>query len=158
MPNPPVSGPTHSGPTIALAFDFGFKRIGLAVGDTLTGTAAPRPAIAVLADGPDWTAISREVRDRQPHILVIGVPYNADGTEGPMASAAHAFARELGARFGLPVGEVDERWSSLEAGAALKDRRASGQRRRRVQKQDIDSAAAAIILTRWLAGEGDPAR
>ena len=144
----------RSRPITALAFDFGFKRIGLAVGSSLTGTAAPRPAVAMLPAGPDWQAISREIHAQAPQVLVVGVPYNADGSESAMAGAARRFARELGTRFGLPVGEVDERWSSLEAGAALKERRASGQRRKRIQKQDIDSAAAAVILTRWLAGEG----
>ena len=152
-PGPPVPGPTRRGPIIALGFDFGRRRIGLAVGTTLTGSAAPLRAVAMLAGGPDWDAIGREIRAHQPHMLVVGVPYNADGTAGPMAAATRGFARGLGARFGLPVGEVDERWSSLEAQDRLREERASGQRRRRVQKQDIDSAAAAIILTRWLAAE-----
>ncbi len=154
----PYPGSPPAGPLVALAFDFGHKRIGLAVGSTLTGTAAPRPAIAMLPGGPDWAAIGREIRAQVPKVLVVGVPYNADGSESVMAGAARRFARELGTRFNLPVGEVDERWSSIEAGAALKHQRASGQRRRRIQKQDIDSAAAAVILTRWLAGEGDLAR
>jgi len=151
---PAAPGPAPRDPLVALAFDFGFKRIGLAVGSTLTGAAAPLPAVAMLSAGPDWEAIGREIRARLPRVLVVGVPYNADGSEGAMAGAARRFARELGTRFGLPVGVVDERWSSLEAGAALKDRRASGRLKRRIQKQDIDSAAAAVILTRWLAGEG----
>ena len=57
-------------------------------------------------------------------------------------------------RFSLPVEMVDERWSSLEANAALKARRASGERRRRVRREDVDSVAAAVILERWLSGEG----
>ena len=89
-----------------------------------------------------------------PRLLVVGAPYNADGSSGsaragraplrrPSSSAASAF----------PCSMVDERWSSLEASAALKARRASGERRRRVRREDIDSAAAAVILERWLAGE-----
>lgn len=137
-----------------LAFDFGLKRIGIAAGDTLTATAAPRPAAAVHQHGPDWDAITREVRMLGPKLLVVGSPYNADGSPGALAPAARRFATELERRFGLPVSMVDERWSSLEASAALKERRASGERRRRVRKEDIDSAAAAIILERWLKGEG----
>ena len=143
------SGPTAGAPLTVLAFDFGLKRIGIAVGDTVTSTSAPRPAIPI----GNWTAIEREVRALQPQFLVVGAPYNSDGSEGVIAPAARAFAQELERRFGLPVQLVDERFSSLEANSALKDRRASGARRRRVRREDIDSAAAAIILERWLAGE-----
>lgn len=137
-----------------LAFDFGFKRIGLAAGDTLTRTAAPRPAVTVSQSGPDWGAVERELRSLHPRMLVVGAPYNADGTPGKMAPAARRFAAELQRRSGLPVDMVDERWSSLEANEALKARRASGERRKRIRREDIDSAAAAVILERWFAGEG----
>jgi len=136
-----------------LAFDFGFKRIGIAAGDTLTATAAPRPAAAVHQQVPDWDAIAREVRMLSPKLLVVGAPYNADGSPGALAPAARRFAAELERRFGLPVNMVDERWSSLEASAALKAQRSSGERKRRVRKEDIDSAAAAVILERWFTGE-----
>jgi putative Holliday junction resolvase len=75
-----------------------------------------------------------------------------------MSAAARGFAAELGRRFALPVHLVDERFSSLEASAALKERRASGARRRRVQRADIDSAAAAVILRRYFAGEAEGGR
>lgn len=151
MPEGVSAGPSVS---IVLAFDFGFKRIGLASGDTLTRNAAPRPAVAVSHSGPDWIAIDRELRSLRPQILVVGAPYNADGTPGTMAPAARRFAAELEKRFGLPVNMVDERWSSLEANEALKAQRASGERRKRIRREDIDSAAAAVILKRWFAGEG----
>jgi putative Holliday junction resolvase len=148
---------THVGSTrdvqTVLAFDFGFKRIGIAAGDTLTATAAPRPAAAVHQQGPDWEAIAREVRMLSPKLIVVGAPYNADGSPGALAPAARRFAAELERRFGLPVNMVDERWSSLEASAALKAQRSSGERKRRVRKEDIDSAAAAVILERWFTGE-----
>ena len=137
-----------------LAFDFGLKRIGLAAGDTLTCTAAPLPAITALQSGPDWTSIERNLRAVLPRFLVVGAPYNADGTPGSLAPAARRFASELEKRFGLQVFMVDERWSSLEANEALKARRASGERRKRIRREDIDSAAAAVILERWFAGEG----
>ena len=136
-----------------LAFDFGLRRIGIAVGDTLTSTAAPRPAAAVLSGTPDWTAIDREVHAAQPRLLVVGVPYNADGSAGALTGAARGFGATLRKRFGLSVEHVDERWSSLEASAALKRNRARGARSRRVRREDVDSAAAAVILERWLAGE-----
>ncbi|MEJ0006560.1 MAG: Holliday junction resolvase RuvX [Steroidobacteraceae bacterium] len=147
--------PHRATPRIALAFDYGRRRIGMAAGDTLTATAAPRPAVAAQNGVADWTAISREIRALSPHVLIVGVPYNADGSDSSLAPAARDFGRELGVRFALPVEHVDEHGSSLEAGLVLKDQRASGQRRRRVQRADIDSAAAAVILARWLAGEGD---
>jgi putative holliday junction resolvase len=137
-----------------LAFDFGLKRIGIASGDTLTQTAAPRAALSCSERGPDWPAIERLVSTLAPAVLVVGAPYNVDGSEGALTAAARRFAAELTRRFALPVHLVDERFSSLEASAALKARRASGARRRRVQRADIDSAAAAVILMRWLQGEG----
>jgi len=149
--------PNAAGMTAAqtvLAFDFGLKRIGIACGDTLTRSAAPRPAVLASKSGPDWGAIEREVRALAPGRLVVGAPYNADGSEGALANAARRFAAELERRFALPVHLVDERFSSLEASAQLKERRASGERRRRVKRADVDSAAAAVILGRWFAGEG----
>jgi putative Holliday junction resolvase len=142
-------------PQLVLAFDFGLRRIGIASGDSLTSSAAPRPPATVSASGPDWTAIEREIRSLQPHLLVVGAPYNVDGTPSPMTEAAHGFAAELERRFRLPVKRVDERYSSLQASAVLKGKRASGERRRRVRREDIDSAAAAVILERWFAGEGE---
>lgn len=146
-------GPAARAALTVLAFDFGLKRIGVAVGDTVTSTAAPRPAVSASANGPDWIVIEREIKSLRPGLLVVGAPYNADGSLGAMAAAAQEFARELEHRFDLPVKQVDERWSSLEASAALREGRASGTRRRRVRREDIDSAAAAVILERWLAGE-----
>jgi putative holliday junction resolvase len=137
-----------------LAFDFGLKRIGIACGDTLTRQAAPRPAVTVGRAGPDWQAIARQVHALAPGRLVVGAPYNADGSDGALTAAARAFAAELERRFALPVHLVDERFSSLEAGEVLKARRASGERRRRVQRADIDSAAAAVILGRFFGDRG----
>lgn len=142
-------------PYTVLAFDFGLKRIGLAAGDTLTRAAAPLPAIAVTAAGPDWASIERNLRSLHPQRLVVGAPYNADGTPGKLTAAARGFASELGKRSGLRVNMVDERWSSLEANELLKAQRASGERRRRIRREDIDSAAAAVILQRWFGGEGN---
>ena len=145
-------------PETVLAFDFGLKRIGIASGDSLTRSAAPRPAALSGAQGPDWQAITREVQALAPRRLIVGAPYNADGTEGALSARARAFAQELERRFALPVHLVDERFSSLEASAALTARRASGARRRRIARADIDSAAAAVILGRWFQGEGEVSR
>ena len=135
-----------------IAFDFGLKRIGMATGDSLTGTAAPRPAVGARQGEPDWDAIGREMRAFNPGRAVVGAPYNADGTAGALLPHARRFAGEIKRRFTLPVSLVDERFSSLEASEALKSRRARGERRR-LRREDIDSAAAAVILERWLSGE-----
>jgi putative Holliday junction resolvase len=150
---PEGAGASTAAVQTILAFDFGLKRIGLAAGDTITRTAGPRPAVAVSAAGPDWTAIEREVRGLQPHVIVVGAPYNADGSPGALANAANGFAAELERRFALPVKRVDERFSSLQANERLKAQRASGERRRRIRREEIDSVAAAVILERWLSGE-----
>jgi putative Holliday junction resolvase len=141
-------------PRTVLAFDFGLKRIGIAAGDTLTRSSAPRPAVRSGGSGPDWEAIERAVRALAPAELVVGAPYNADGSEGALGERVRRFAAELERRFALPVHLVDERFSSLEASAQLTARRASGARRRRVKNEDVDSAAAAVILGRYFAGEG----
>src|SRR6516165_9141957 len=141
-------------PQTVLAFDFGLKRIGVAGGDTLTRQATARAAATVHGGTPDWQAIAREVRALTPAVLIVGAPYNADGSEGTLLARARRFAAELERRFALPVQLVDERFSSLEAHQALKARRASGRRGRRVTRADIDSAAAAVILGRWFQGEG----
>lgn len=142
-----------SRPETVLAFDFGLKRIGVACGDTVTCTAAPQPAAAAGRGGPDWEAIARAVRSLKPGRLIVGAPVNPDGTDGALSGAARRFAAELARRFALPVHLVDEGFSSLEASAALKQQRASGARRRRVRRGDVDSAAAAVILGRYFAGE-----
>ncbi|GAC1671713.1 MAG: hypothetical protein NVS9B2_18750 [Steroidobacteraceae bacterium] len=85
----------------------------------------------------------------QPALLVVGLPYNVDGSESAMTDGARSFAAELARRYRKPVALIDERYSSMEAGARLKSARESGLRRRRVVKADVDAAAACVILERW---------
>jgi putative holliday junction resolvase len=134
---------------VVLAFDFGARRIGVACGDTVSRTAAPLQALPAGTGGPRWEAIRALLREWQPALLVVGLPYNADGSDGAMTAAARSFAAELAQRASLRVELIDERYSSLEAGARLKAARESGERRRRVAKSDVDAAAACIILERW---------
>ena len=103
--------------------------------------------------GPDWPAIDQLLAAYKPAVLVVGYPYNEDGTPGSLAGAADRFAAALARRAGMTVARVDERGSTQEAAAELKGRRAAGTRRHRVRRGDIDSLAAAIILGRWLRGE-----
>jgi putative holliday junction resolvase len=136
---------------IVLALDFGIRRIGIASGDTLTCSASPRGAIGNGPAGPDWAALKKLVDDLRPARLAVGEPYNADGSESPLTAAARRFAAELQQRCSLPVDLVDERWSSQDAEERLRAARASGVRTRRVSHEDIDAAAAAVILERWFA-------
>lgn len=135
---------------IIAGFDFGLRRIGVAVGDTLTRTATPHATVACHDAGPDWVALDKVIRALGPDLLVVGAPYNDDGSPGRIAAAADAFAAELGARYKLAVERADERFSSTEAASLLREQRASGQRRRSVKKGDVDSAAAAVLLAGWL--------
>jgi putative Holliday junction resolvase len=136
-------------PKIVLAFDFGLRRIGVACGDTVSRTASPLQAVPAGPVGPHWETIDRLLRDWQPDMAVVGLPYNVDGSEGGMTGVARSFAAELRRRYGLEVALVDERYSSREAEVRLKSARETGLRRRRVAKSDIDAAAACVILERW---------
>lgn len=122
----------------------------MAAGDTLTQSASPLATIRHGETGPDWTAIERLLREYAPAILVVGFPYNDDGSRGALARSADEFARELARRSGLAIARVDERYSSQEAAVELRQRRAAGTRRRRVRRGDVDGLAAAIILERWM--------
>jgi putative pre-16S rRNA nuclease len=136
-------------PQLVLAFDFGRRRIGVACGDTLSRSANPLAAVANSAAGPSWSAVDTLMRDWRPDLIVVGLPYNADGSESAMSAQARGFSDELARRYALPVRLVDERYSSLEAGSRLKAERESGFRKRRVTKADVDAAAACVILDRW---------
>jgi putative Holliday junction resolvase len=141
--------PEATQPKIVLAFDFGLRRIGVACGDTLSRSASGLHALPATAGGPPWDAIGALIRDWQPALAVVGLPYNVDGSDSGMTGEARKFGAELAERFRLKVAFVDERYSSLEAEARLKSARESGLRRRRVAKTDIDAAAACVILERW---------
>lgn len=134
----------------SLGFDYGLKRIGVAVGQSITGTASPLAALACRDGQPDWDQVQALLAEWRPGALIVGLPYNSDGSEQPISKAARRFARRLAGRFGLPVHLVDERYSSASAEARLVESRQQG--RRRIRKTDVDSAAACIILESWLNG------
>ena len=141
--------PRYSAPQIVLAFDYGRVRIGVACGDTLSRRASPLRVVSSGSDGPRWEDIDALVVEWQPARAVVGLPYNADGSDSTMTSAARRFAERLAQRYPLPIALVDERYSSLEAASRLQSARASGLRKRRIVKPDVDAAAACIILERW---------
>jgi putative Holliday junction resolvase len=138
-----------TGPSTILAFDFGLRRIGVAVGQSVTGSASPLGVIANRDTGVDFTAIGALVDEWGPAALVVGMPAHADGSESAMQKPVRAFIEAL-ERFGLPVDAVDERYTSVEAERVLKSARAAGSRGR-IARADIDSAAAVFIAERYLA-------
>ncbi len=134
---------------LILAFDYGERRIGVAVGNTGTRTAT---AVGVLpARGtPDWGAVTQCLREWAPGRLIVGLPYNMDGSDTVLTAACRGFAAELSRRFKLPVELVDERLTSSAAMADLREARRSGARSRRVRREDVDANAARLILETWL--------
>ena len=135
-------------PETIVAFDFGLRRIGVAVGQNVTASANPLTAVRNTDSGPDWQAISNVVNEWHPGRLIVGMPLHEDGSPSEMGVPIKAFITEL-ARFELPVEQVDERYSSIEANEVLKSERAMGLRGR-INKEAIDSVAAALIAERWL--------
>ncbi|MGH8453312.1 MAG: Holliday junction resolvase RuvX [Nevskiales bacterium] len=135
---------------ILLGFDFGTRRIGVAVGSRRLGSARALTTLNCTKE-PDWDAVAQLIGEWQPEALVVGVPLTLDGKTQSATAGAQRFIRQLQARYGLPVHAADERMSSMEAQSQLRTRRASGQRRRRVQEGDIDSTAAKLILEHWLS-------
>ena len=146
MPDTPEAGR----PETILAFDFGLRRIGIAVGQEITGSAIPVGTIDNGARGPDHARIAQLIDEWRPSRLVVGMPAHGDGSPSDLQADVRAFIEDLG-RYGLPVASVDERYTSLEAEAVLKRSRAAG-RRGRIRKSSIDSAAAVLIAERYLAG------
>jgi putative Holliday junction resolvase len=136
-------------PETILAFDFGLRRIGVAVGQQVTASANPLAVVQNGDNGPDWATIEKLVREWQPARIIVGMPLRADGSPSEIAQEIQAFISEL-ARFGRPVETQDERFSSLEAEELLKSERALGLRGR-ISKEMIDSAAATLIAERWLS-------
>ncbi len=126
-------------PRTALGFDFGEKRIGVAVGQTITCTASPLTTLPAHHGQPDWTVLGRLINEWQPDCLVLGLPTSADGNPHPMAEPIERFARRLQGRFNKAVEFIDERLSSYAA-EELAWRSGKG----------VDAHAAQQILETWL--------
>ncbi len=135
-----------------LGFDYGTERIGVAVGQTLTGTASPLTTLDAHGRDPDWAAIDRLVEEWRPAALVVGIPRNMDGSDSEMTARASRFLRQLRARHRLPTFDVDERLTTFDAEQRLAD---AGLPRDRA-RGEIDRVAAQLILETWFAGEGRP--
>lgn len=131
-----------------LAFDFGRRRIGVAVGQATTLSASALETVANRSE-PDWPAIDRLVAEWKPALLLVGLPLGPDGDETEMSSAARVFGAALAERFGATVEFADERLSSHAAEARFADLRAEGSMRRK-HARGLDAMAAQIILENWL--------
>jgi putative holliday junction resolvase len=153
-PSPPSLPPsTHraSAPRdVLLAFDFGSRRIGVAVGQTLTGTSSAVGTLPCRDGAADWTAVDTCIAQWGPTRLLVGVPYNMDGSETGTTAACRAFGDKLARRSRLPVEFVDERLTSAAAYDELRHERRSGTRSRRIRPEDIDANAARLILETWM--------
>ncbi|MHA7840304.1 MAG: Holliday junction resolvase RuvX [Gammaproteobacteria bacterium] len=128
-----------------IAFDYGTRSIGMAVGQTITGTASPLPPVAVEEQIP-WHKIQRALREWQPIALVVGIPFNMDDTEQWSTEAARSFAKDLLACTQLSVFGVDERLTTQEARDILFEKRGYNA----LEKTAVDSLAATLILERFL--------
>ena len=137
-------------PGTLLGFDFGEKRIGVAVGETITGIAHPLMAIDAEANDRRFAEVEKIIGDWKPTGLIVGRPRHADGAEHPIARLAEKFGRRLAERFRLPVSFVDETLSSATAQAQLREQHASVRAR-----QDVDALAATIILQSYLDNPAD---
>ena len=126
-----------------LGFDFGPRKIGVAVGQTITGAASPLETLRARSHKPDWGGIGKLIREWRPDALVVGLPYNMDDTEVDWAPRVHRFARQLEGRYRLPVYRVDERLTSREARQRLGQKGAS--------REAVDAMAAKLILDTWLS-------
>lgn len=138
---------------VYLAFDYGTRRIGIAIGDAVTRAARGLGAIP-----EDWRAIEQLLAEWKPAACVVGLPLGQDDGEQPITRRARAFAQALQERFPGPVHLCDERYSSRAALDDLREARASGAMKRRVRTGDKDSAAARVILEQWLGEQGPETR
>ena len=129
----------------ALAFDFGTKSIGCAVGQSITGTAQALPAFTAQDGIPNWDAIAKCLKEWKPDVVVVGLPLNMDGTEQDLTLRARKFANRLQGRFGLNVQLQDERLTTTEARSEIFDRGGF----RALKKGKVDGISACLILESW---------
>jgi putative Holliday junction resolvase len=134
---------------VLLGFDFGTKRIGVAVGQTLTGSARPLTTLKSNNMQPDWERIGRLIDEWNPDALVVGIPLHLDGSEQELTRLAKRFGNRLSGRYNLPVLHVDERLSSYEAELEL------GNQNAKYDKAEIDMVSAQLILQSWFEQNTD---
>lgn len=121
---------------LVMGFDYGTKKIGVAIGQLLTNTATPLAIVKANNGKPDWASIGNLVNEWQPKRFVVGLPINMDDSESEMSLKARRFSRQLNGRFSVPADTMDERLSSFEV--------------RNARKDAIDDLSAVVILESWL--------
>ncbi len=131
---------------VYIGFDFGYKRIGMAVGSKITNTASPLNTINAERGVPNWQIIQKVINQWRPKALIVGVPTCIDGSEQYTTKPAKQFAKQLELRFTLPVYLVDERLSTIEA----RERLFALGGYKKIQKSAVDGIAACVILEQWL--------
>ena len=137
-------------PATVLAFDFGTRRIGVAVGNTLTRAARPLATISAQSTDARFAAVAALIKEWEPNLLVVGLPVHADGAPHAMTERAQRFARQLHALFRLPVELADERWTTQMAQSMLDASGTGGRKGKAVR----DQVAAQLILEGWLNEHG----
>jgi putative Holliday junction resolvase len=138
-------------PKILISFDFGTKRIGVAIGQTITQTARPLDTIQAKDGIPNWQALEKLIKKWLPQALIVGIPLNMDGTEQAISAQARDFAQGLRQRFNLPVYEMDERLTTKDA----KERLFQQGGFKALQDGQVDRVAAQLILQNWFAELGN---
>lgn len=138
--------PEYTGGTV-LGFDFGMRRIGVAVGQGVTGSASPLTTLQAVRNKTDWSGIEALLKEWSPQLLVVGLPLNMDGSEQELTRAARNFGRRLEGRFHIRVAFADERLSSVEARERLEGSVRDWHRAE--QSGEVDRLAAQIILQSW---------
>ena len=129
-----------------MAFDFGLRQIGVAVGNCLLATTQPLDILRPREGQPDWTAVEKLIAEWQPDLLLVGDPLNMDGSDSQLGERARKFARRLHGRLGLQIVMVDERLSSFEAKQISREQGHRGD----YHRQPVDSFAAELLLQSWL--------
>lgn len=133
-----------------MAFDYGLRQIGVAMGNMVLGTTQALPILKAKDGIPNWSSLEALVAEWRPDLLIVGEPLNMDDSPSELSGRANKFARRLHGRLGLPVEMVDERLSSFEAKQLSREQGHRGD----FKKQPIDSFAAELILRTWLANSG----
>jgi len=134
---------------VVIAFDFGLKRTGVAVGNTVIGSATPECTITSKNALPDWDAITELIQEWKPAHIVVGMPTELDGSENPLKKRIDRFCNQIQGRYNIAVDQENEQFSSIEAAQRLKQLRQSG-RKQKVGKEEVDKIAASIILENWM--------
>ncbi len=141
MPDSPPTSQT------LVAFDYGLRHIGVAVGQPLIGSSSAAGVVRARDGVPDWPAIEKILKEWQPGLLLVGLPLNMDGSESPMSGRAQKFARQLQARFNIAVDLVDERLTSFAAKQNRHEqRRGDAKTSTDFGRDTVDAEAACIIL------------